>query len=68
MNIAFVVDENYAVYIYVAISSILHTKNIEDKLSFFVFTPDISDISKNEILKLKTKYNTNIIIFSINNQ
>ncbi len=60
MNIALVGDENYAIYLYVAIASTLDTKNKDDKLSFFVFSPDLSDKSKKEILKLKEKYSFDI--------
>ena len=57
MNIAFVCNENYAIYLYVAINSTLSTASKDDFLHFFVFTPDLSEPTKNEILKLKNKFN-----------
>lgn len=55
MNITFVVNENYAIYLYVAIKSILKN-NKDSSIHFYVFNEYLSEISKSEILKLKKKY------------
>lgn len=68
MNIAFVVNENYAIYLYVAVVSILRNKNKDDQIHFFVFNPNLSEKSKNEILKLKKKHNFEIEFISINEE
>ena len=56
MNITFVVNENYAIYLYVAIKSILKN-NKDSSIHFYVFNEYLSEISKSEILKLKKKLN-----------
>ena len=53
MNIAFVCNENYAIYLNVAIKSILQNANKEDCYTFFIFHPNLSEKSQNEILQLK---------------
>lgn len=66
MNIAFVCNENYAIYLYVAIKSILQNANKEDCYTFFIFHPNLSEKSQNEILQLKNKYHFEIEFIKIN--
>lgn len=54
MNICFAVNENYAIYLCVALKSILKNAAMDDVFHFWVFTPDLSETTKAELLKLKT--------------
>ena len=53
MNICFAVNENYAIYLCVALSSILKNAAMDDIFHFWVFNPDLSETTKAELLKLK---------------
>ena len=52
MNICFAVNENYAIYLCVALKSILKNAAMDDVFHFWVFTPDLSETTKAELLKL----------------
>lgn len=54
MNICFAVNEHYAIYLCVALKSILKNAAMDDIFHFWVFTPDLSETTKAELLKLKT--------------
>lgn len=60
MNICFAVNENYAIYLCVALKSILKNAAMDDVFHFWVFTPDLSETTKAELLKLKTLYDFSI--------
>ena len=54
MNITFIIDNNYSIYLYVAIKSILMNANKEDEFCFWIMSPDIQSNVKNEIDILQT--------------
>ena len=68
INVCFISDNNYVKYLAVCMVSILKNANIEDKLRFYILGNNITDINKNEILKLKKIKDCEITIIQITEQ
>lgn len=61
INIAFVADDNYALYLGVTIQSILANKNTSDELVFYIFENEISTFLKDVLTNLVNEYSAKII-------
>lgn len=66
INICISCDDNYSTYAGVVIASILTNANKEDILHFYILDGGISDIKKQQILKLKTIKDCQINFVKIN--
>ncbi len=66
MNIVFILDNNYSVYLYTAMKSILLNADSNDKFVFWIMIPDLRDDVEAEINKLKNIHPFDINFIKIN--